>query len=312
MDCRNAYDIKGTFSKLKLGSTVYVLTEFLSSERFDRIFDQGFLSFIFTGTMLRILQIFLNSALLIVVITLAAEMLAGTHWQFSKRITDEAGIMLFLATLAIALVGSLTLNRGLLKNTVFNFRLRSNLKPQLAILLTAIAVLFLMAKQVLRIVVYYDLHLSQYHLAFKLPPALEPESWTYDGVSISGDGSQIVIFLFYILTVNVVITLYNAGLLRQKSVINNASVLNRKLVIARIVAGLLVMVGALLVFIAFCYNVQSFIKHLQYDGAILNSSNILKLVSIFLNSMFLGICGQWILRDGLNLRHLLNEKSSAP
>jgi hypothetical protein len=90
--------------------------------------------------MLRILQIFLNSALLIGVITLAAEMLAGTDWQFSKRIIDEAGAMLFLATLAIALVGSLTLNLSLLKNNVFNFRLGSNLKPQLAILLTAIAV----------------------------------------------------------------------------------------------------------------------------------------------------------------------------
>lgn len=206
-------------------------------------------------------------------------------------------------------MASLALNLRLLRNSVFRIDLPTKSLPQLGLLTMSTALLGVVAGQEIRVFVHFDAHLSQYDLTFLLSDNFRPNvSWFRDSVSISGDGTQVVIFLFALLTINVIVVMYNTGMLAHKWAVDE-SVLSPILVNAHIGAGALISLIALSGFFGFYLQIQSFAKALEFDPAVMNSSNLARLTYVFLSYTFLALYAQWILRDGITLRRTLKRPS---
>ncbi|MDQ2656594.1 MAG: hypothetical protein M3Y60_04165 [Bacteroidota bacterium] len=226
-------------------------------------------------------------------------------WQSSATVISASGFLLLHFCLAVTFTGSIILNMRLIKGTGFKFFVPPRVGPQWTLLIASVLLLYLLGEG-LRIVVYFDEHLSQYYLMFIFPQTIKSLAggWLDDVSIIDADGRQVAVLLFCILAVNVAISLYNTGLFKAKLPLRK-SALTRPLVTAQIVTGILLCIAGLLGFISFCFNVQAFLDYLQFDPAVLNFSNITALLYPLIRAFAIILYGQWILRDGWKLRQVL-------
>lgn len=261
---------------------------------------------------LRILQIFFNSALLIAIVVLAADSAVRSQGRFSERIVSDIGGILFLIPIVALLFGSIIPNARLVADTAFTFKPPSRLFPALTLLAGSITVLYLMIIQGFGINVEFDAHLSRYDLIFLLPDALQSDKqfWLDSGISISGDGTQIVVFFICLMTINLLATMYNAGLISQEYSVD-AKYLTTALIVSQIAVGVMVGLWAVVGITMFYGELQSFIRQLDLDPAMMNSSNLAQLAYLFICYTFLGLYAQWILRDGLKLRRIMRKSQHA-
>jgi hypothetical protein len=250
-------------------------------------------------TGLRYLQVYFSSALLIAVIILLTNTVTEIHWRFDERLFIDMGVLLLVLTSTFALIASMALNLRLLRNCALRIDLPTKSLPQVGLLVMSVAVLGVVARQDIRVFVHFDAHLSQYGLAFLLSDDFLPNARRFhNSIAISGDGTQVVIFLFGLLTINVTVAMYNTGMLAHKWAVDE-SVLSKILVNAHIGAGSLISLIALLGFFSFYLQIQSFANALEFDPAVMNSSNIARLTYVFLSFTFLALYAQWIFRDGI-------------